>query len=124
MPSFRNQPTKNMKILSQKVNLTHVLLLCVVATMLFGCERKVKFRKVKEGKSQGISPFESIDSYTLRFNLEANGTVFIHLSNGAAYEAIELNASQMSSLLTLLQIKEIQFDVANDEFVLEKPPGE
>lgn len=97
----------------------YTILFCTLI-LLFGCMSKIDFTKSKQESSQGLSSIESIASFKLRFNPKANGVIVITLNNGAEYKAERLNSSQLSSLLTLLQSKELQFDTQNEEFILKK----
>jgi hypothetical protein len=103
---------------NMKANKTVYIILFIAVILLYSCQSKIDFTKSKQESNKSLMSVESISSYSLRFNPKANGTIVISLSNGAEYKADKLNSSQLSSLLTLLQNKEIKFDTKNEEFVL------
>lgn len=105
-----------------KAKKTIYVILFSTVILLFSCQSKIDFTELKQGvaTSKGLTSIETVSSYRLRFNPKANGTITIILGNGAEYQADQLNSSQLASLLTLLQNKELQFDTTNEEFILKK----
>jgi hypothetical protein len=103
-----------------KAKQTTYIILFSVVILLYSCQSKIDFTKSKQESSKSLTSIEPVSSYSLRFNPRANGTIIISLSNGAEYTADKLNSSQLSSLLTLLQNKGLQFDTKNEEFILNK----
>jgi uncharacterized lipoprotein len=97
-----------------------VILGCISVVLLNGCQSKIEFKQTKKGDNfKSLTSIDSISYYKLRFNPKVNGTIVITLVSGSEYVAENLNASQISSLLTLLQSNNVQFDTENEEFILK-----
>ena len=97
----------------------YFIFFCIVI-LFYSCQPEINFKKTKEGEVKSLTSIEKVTSYKLRFNPKANGAINISLESGTEYMADKLNSSQLSSILTLLQTDEIQFDTENEEFILNK----
>lgn len=100
-----------------------ILLIAVcLFTQFISCQpaSKIEFELTKKGTSSGLTSLENVKSFSLVYNPNANGVIVVTLSNsGSEYTAKNLNASQLSSLLVLLNSKDLQFDTENKEFRLK-----
>lgn len=93
--------------------------LIVLVLLLSSCEGKIQFNRTKSVQNPTIeSTIQGVKSYQLIFNPKANGIIAFTLASGIEYKSEKLNASQLASVLTLLQSKGIQFDTKNEEFIL------
>lgn len=103
-----------------KAKKTTFIILFSAVILLYSCQSKIEFTKSKQEGNPSLTSIEPISSYSLRFAPKGNGVIIIRLGNASEYTADKLNSSQLSSLLSLLQNKELQFDTKNDEFILNK----
>jgi hypothetical protein len=109
------------KILKHR-KLACLLVICIIM-QLYSCQSGINFKLIKPGVKIGTTKnptsIEKVKSYSLRYNPKANGMITMTLADESGYEADKLDASQISSLIVLLNSKGLQFDTKNEEFTLE-----
>jgi hypothetical protein len=101
-------------------------LLCILLLLLLAaCETSIDFKKTKEGQGPFFnSVVENVKAYKVIFNPKGNGIIAFTLASGSEYQAEKLNASQISSVLTLLRSKDIQFNTESKELILNANTNE
>ncbi|MEO2051921.1 MAG: hypothetical protein ABGX00_09130 [Allomuricauda sp.] len=107
-----------MKNYKTKALLT-IALLALLTVHLYSCESKVKFKQINPPEKFGVLQNANVVSYSLRYNPRAYATITISLVNGAKYEATDLTPSQITALLSILNLDSVQFDTENDEFFIK-----
>jgi hypothetical protein len=96
----------------------YLLAICIIV-QLYSCQSKIDFKLNNKVAALSPDPIMAVKSYKLRYNPKANGSFTITLINGSEYKAENINASQLSSFLVLLNSPGLQFDTKNEEFTLE-----
>lgn len=100
--------------------LTHWLMVLVILStiVLYGCnqskEYKFKLTKHAANKGQALGPVR-VKSYSAGYNPKAYGNIIITMDDGSEYTVAGLEPANMSILLQLLSLKNLQIDSANNE---------